>query len=99
MTQSVAPLIVWDANDRSYFRSPLREEAFAWTVEHCGADEDTRRIEFFLMDAPFARVHRYALDAAGRRYLDPATDEIAEQPPVTVILNELPPAHLRYRVS
>jgi len=91
---AVAPLAVWDANAPGYFRSPLREEAFAWAIAHAGADEDTHRVEFFLADVPFARVFRYARDESGRRYLDPATGSPAEVAPTDVVLGELPPEHL-----
>ena len=58
-------------------------------------DLDRYRIEFYLLDAPFAVVHKYALDDnEGFKYLDLATGEAAVEPPVLVPLAELPPAHL-----
>jgi len=91
---AVAPLAVWDAAVPSFFLSPLREEAFAWAIQHCGAGEDTHRIEFWLADVPFARVFRYARDEEGCRYRDPATGSPAEVAPADVVLGELPPEHL-----
>lgn len=52
------------------------------------------RVEIYMLDAPFAVVHRYARDGDGFKYAlepggPPATDE-----PVIVPLTELPPEHL-----
>ncbi len=81
------PLAVWDAR-----RAPVRKiTAWSeWAREHGIPVDDTYRIEFYLVDAPFARVFRYAVNADGRCFKDPATGEAAEEPPVDVILSELP---------
>lgn len=59
-----------------------------------GARLATYRIEFYLVDAPFARVYRYALNDGGRLFIQPATGRPALAEPVTVLLDELPPAEL-----
>jgi hypothetical protein len=47
------------------------------------------RVEIYVLDGPFAVVHRYKRGDDGRRVAP-----LAEEPPVIVPLAELPPAHL-----
>ena len=88
----------WDANSRAYQHWPHREEAENWALQHdllTRPDTDVYRIEITLADCPFARIFSYAVDADGRRYLDPATRRPAQNEPAVRILSELPPPHLR----
>jgi hypothetical protein len=100
----IAPLAVWGAKERDgkgwdrWHSWPRWREAEGWAIERglAGDGLATYRIEFYLIDAPFARIFRYALDHEGRRFMaDPAAyrkPALAE--PVTVVLDELPPAEL-----
>jgi hypothetical protein len=68
--------------------------AASWIVGNIDRARDVFRIEFYLLDGPFAVVHRYKRDGAGCRYFDAATGGAATEPPVLVPLGELPPEHL-----
>jgi hypothetical protein len=95
----VGPLAVWDANDRSGLFWDHWSETHVWAIEHLGRDVANRtyRVEFFLVDAPFAVLHCFSLNADGRKYTDPATGGTARAKPVVQMLDELPPAHLMGR--
>ena len=88
------PIEVWDAGSDSWADSLINERS-AWVADHLGRAEMTTRVEFFLVDAPFAVAHRFAQDASGRPFMDPATGEPAVEKPATRLLDELPPARLR----
>lgn len=68
--------------------------AASWVVGNIDRASDVFRIEFYLLDSPFAVVHRYRRNSDGFKYQDPATGEAVVEPPVVVPLGELPPAHL-----
>lgn len=89
---SAAPLLAWDCRDPGY--RPIHDRAAKWLSDHgidpCGA----YRVEFYLVDTPFARVFPYAESEAGWRYWDPATGDAAVGEPRTVLLPALPPAGL-----
>ena len=67
--------------------------AITWAGEHIPRRNDTYRVEFYLLDAPFAVVYRYERDEDGYKHNGP-DGEIATEPPVVVPLTELPPEHL-----
>jgi hypothetical protein len=95
-----APIAVWDTRDRdSFFRDtqhPARfMQAVEWAKRHIDRPEDTYRVEFYLIDCPFAIVHRFATNEDGSIRWDLAGREPAIAEPVTVMLSELPPEHLR----
>jgi hypothetical protein len=101
--EGLEPLAVWDVRERL---GPWREwtnggeetsdsvDAVLWAIANTGPARDIYRIEFHLIDAPFAVVYRYKRNGDGFKYQDPETDSIATEPPVIVPLAELPPAHL-----
>jgi hypothetical protein len=94
--EDLKPLAVWDAKDRPDWWTDGHTQQMCWWVqtrltEHAG---DIHRIEFYLLDVPFAVVHKFALQDEGLKYLDVATGQAAVEPPVIVPLAELPPAHL-----
>jgi hypothetical protein len=62
-----------------------------WAREHVPRAEDTVRIDFYLLDGPFAVVHRVALNEHGSPFDDPATCGIAMEGPGVLALAELPP--------
>ena len=89
------PLAIWDANDRTGIFWQHQLATSEWAVEHLpNKAVDIHRVEFYLVDTPFAVIHEYANDLAGRRYLDPRTGKAAECEPRTIALDELPPTHL-----
>jgi hypothetical protein len=89
------PLAVWDTRDGkdSLWWQHWRE-ASKWAPAHIADANSTYRVEFFLVDAPFAVVWRYKRNENGRCYTDPATGDIASADPVVQMLDELPPDHL-----
>lgn len=89
------PLAVWDCNDRESPWWHHQPDASKWAIAHL-PDRGIRtyRLDFHLIDTPFAVAYRYAEDVNGRRYLDPATGEIAAEEPAVVLLDELPAPHL-----
>jgi hypothetical protein len=95
-TVALAPLAVWDTRDHGFWERERRwwREVVDWAQVHIPEADRTYRAEFYLVDAPFARVFRYRDNSEGRRYLDPATGEPAVEEPAVVVLSELPPRHL-----
>lgn len=93
--EGLEPLAVWDAADPEW-RDGILSERFFWltgssTIVHVYR---TRRIEFYLLDGPFAVLHRFALNADGYKYAaEPGGDPVMDEP-VVVPLAELPPKHL-----
>ena len=88
-----APIAAWDPNDPcNVYRSHL-EEAAAWARENLPRSSDTVLVEFYLIDAPFAVVQRIRRDGDGKICVDRETGTVLE-PPATVMLADLPPAHL-----
>jgi hypothetical protein len=92
---TIAPLAVWDPNLRGGVCWRYIDEVSKWAIEHLDAAGDIILAEFYLIDAPFAIVHRLRRNENGRAYTDPETGELAKEPPATVMLDELPPEHLR----
>lgn len=87
------PVVVWDGRERAYDR--IREPAMEWLTAQGIPVDPAYRVEFFLVDAPFARVFTYTQDDQGRRHVDPATGDAAVNEPYVKILSELPPDDLR----
>lgn len=87
------PLAVWDVRSDAWFDRYFLERA-KWATGHIERSCDTYRAEFYLLDAPFARLHCYRRNPDGFKHGDPATGEPVTEPPVIVPLAELPPAHL-----
>lgn len=82
------PLGVWDLTHGTLFKGDdnweqLFLDACFWWADHLDDDGSIGRVEFYLIDAPFAVVYRH--DATGK---------IATEPPVIVPLDQLPPPHL-----
>jgi len=94
-TVAAEPLAAWDVGG-GFHKWEHWAEAVAWNKKHLpDRGDDTYRLEFYLVDAPFAKAFRYAVNSQGRWHLDPATGKPAVEEPVTVLLSELPPPHLR----
>ena len=89
-----APLAVWDAGDPLNCQPdvPRWLESTEWAMAHIPRANDTWRVEFYLIDAPFAVVHRFAVNDAERKYF--SGGKVAREEPVIVPLAELPPARL-----
>ena len=95
--EGLEPLAVWDAGPG--WVDGLVDERIAWARQHILRVNDTYRVEFYLIDAPFAVVHRFKLDANGRKYALGeysfiSDGEPAREEPVVVPLGGLPPARL-----
>jgi hypothetical protein len=94
--EGLEPLAVWDARDEAFWDGHdalLRAcGAIAWAKDRIPARNDACRIEFYLLDAPFAVVTHFARDADGFKYAQDG--QAVTEPPVVVPLDELPPAHL-----
>jgi hypothetical protein len=95
----IAPLGVWDTRDRYWGLGSQGklQQAVTWSTRHVPRARDTYRIEFYLLDVPFAVLHRYAVNAGGHKFTDPATNEPSTEEPVRLTLGELPPEHLARR--
>jgi hypothetical protein len=89
------PLATWDTRDHGspwWGDHPI--EISKWAVAHIADANSTYRVEFFLVDAPFAVVCRYTRNDHGHCFTDPETGDIARDEPVVQVLDELPPTHL-----
>lgn len=94
-TVAVAPLATWDAEAKPGFHDwPHWREASEWVTDHGLEPVYIYRIEFYLVDTPFAKVFRYATENSNILY-DAAANGPARLDPVIVVLPELPPPHLR----
>lgn len=83
--------VLWEAwaNDPCYWRAP--ETIQQWAARE-GLDLDNVfGVEVVVLDAPCLRVHSYAVNAAGQRYL--VGPDIATVPPVLRPVRTMPPAH------
>lgn len=87
----------WDCGESSWTEDPvLMLERCNWCIAVVGEAVRTYRIEFFIVDAPFAVVFRYSRDpCTGKMYRDPITREVAKDPPVICLLDSLPPEYCR----
>jgi hypothetical protein len=92
--EGLEPLAVWDTRTVDNPWWYCWRSAVEWARENIPDAIVVYRVEFYLLDAPFAVLHRYAVNADGRKYQDPETDSVALDEPVIVPLGELPPAHL-----
>jgi hypothetical protein len=88
--EGLEPLAVWDSTEPGWCDEHWRERT-EWAVLHLDA-EFTYRAEFYLIDAPFAVVHKFARNGDGRKWA--ANGEAMTEPPAILPLTELPPAHL-----
>jgi hypothetical protein len=90
------PLAVWDTREHGFTSRGMRwfREAVEWAQGHIAEADRTYRAEFYLIDAPFVVLYRYAENDQGRTFTDPATGEVATDEAVTQALDELPPRHL-----
>lgn len=103
MTATIMPVAVWDVREKSWL-SWSRPERSAWLRDHRLPADDMYRAEFYLIDAPFARVFCYHRNEQGNRHWNDAHDpyrvhdhgacEPATVPPCDVLLDELPPPEL-----
>ncbi len=82
-----APVTVWNPNDPGNVFCRHHDEAAAWARENLPRSSDTVLAEFYLIDAPFAIVHRLRCGEDGKIRGD-------LEPPATVMLADMPPAHL-----
>jgi hypothetical protein len=97
-----APVAVWDARDDAWFRGPFTLRA-AWLKSAGLPVHKLYRIEFYLLDAPAARIWCYQLTPDGLRTWAPGhTREPHDhdrcgpwtQDPRVVVLAGLPPPEL-----
>jgi hypothetical protein len=95
------PLAVWDTRGDGALWNSFTDgrftQATTWAARHIQEPRITFRIEFYLIDAPFAVVYRYIRDEEDRLMHDPATGRPRATEPVIQMLDELPPAHLMRR--
>jgi hypothetical protein len=90
------PLAVWDCNERGGLFQEHRVEACAWAVKHLGQEVANRtlRVDFHLLDAPFAVLYQVVTDENGRKLARRPAGGPWLADPVVQMLDELPPAHL-----
>ena len=89
------PVAVFDAHDDDWCNLAAEERTKVWTwmVEEGLDPGEVFRLEVFLIDCPFARVHEYDRDDEGcLRVEDASPRRIAVRPPRDVLLSSLPPA-------
>jgi hypothetical protein len=97
-----APLAVWDVReDRWWDKQPARRD---WLKAAGLTVGKTYRIEFRLLDTPFARIFCYALNEAGRPYWLPCHTpgqlhdhdacDVAREEPRDIVLDAPPPREL-----
>ena len=89
------PLAVYDVHEDNWFNltREQRVEVWTWMVEEGLDPGEVFRLEVFLIDCPFARVHEYDRDGDGNlRVEDVPPRRIAVRPPRDVLLSSLPPA-------
>jgi hypothetical protein len=87
----------WDCREKSWSQDAVRMlERGNWCVAVLGRSaRDTYRVEFFVVDAPFAVVFRYRRHPrTGKHYLE-ETGEIAKEEPFICSLDSLPPEYCR----
>ncbi|MGS2645863.1 hypothetical protein [Streptosporangium sp. G12] len=77
-------------SDRGLYELPWHGELLAWMLAEGMAPNDTRRVEVFVVDCPFARVTRYALTENGKRIANDAGDELVTVEE-TMLVSSLPP--------
>jgi hypothetical protein len=85
---------VYDVRQESWYNLAVEErlEVCTWMVEEGLDPGEVFRLEVFLIDCPFARVHEYDRDGDGRlRVEDLPPRRIAVRPPRDVLVSSLPP--------
>lgn len=92
--EGLEPLATWDEADPEWRDGGLSARFMWLTQTPIVHVYRTRRIEFYLLDTPFAVIYRYQRDAGGYVTRDRHLDGLAEDEPVIVPLAGLPPAHL-----
>ena len=99
---AMTPLAAWGATEPDvgwarWHSWPRWREAEKWALERglIGDGLPIYRIEFYLIDTPFARLFGFARNDNGHLFTDPATGKAALAKPVDVVLDELPPAGLQ----
>lgn len=99
----LAPVAVWDATVPGWHAWPQWAEAEKWatdreliSTERGHPRSMTYRIEFYLLDLPFARAYRYTCGPDGHVLAMCAGAEVVPMRarPADVILGDLPPRHL-----
>lgn len=97
-------LAVWDVREPDWWTGWRAKSD--WARAQGIPVDDTHRIEFYLIDAPFARVFTYARDGQGRKHWnehhtcrdsadhDHSRCDVARQPPYDLPLDALPPREL-----
>lgn len=95
--EEICPVAVWDVGDPGWRHD--REAKTRWLEEQGLPASDMYRAEFWLIDAPFARIFCYAHDDNGCRYCAghspfPHDHLTAKEPPRDVPLSGLPPREL-----
>lgn len=96
--EGLEPLAVWDpvrCHDWSHgWTESMLYRLDDWMRDNLGRHRDIYRIDFYLLDAPFAVARRYKRNGDGFKYQDAETGKIAVDAPAVVPLAELPPEHL-----
>lgn len=93
--EGLEPLAVWDTRERAWLDDHDRwVERIEWAKANIPDAGSTYRVEFALLDAPFAIVYRHARNDEGRVIFDVIANGPATDPPVIVPLTELPAARL-----
>lgn len=83
----------WNAMTQWYWESGLYQEAWDWLRDRGMAHDDIWCVAFYVLDAPFAAIHRWDRSKAGHTYVNEyGKPAVAE--PVIVLLDELPPPQL-----
>ena len=87
------PLKIWDVQTGENYPGPGRyvETLHAWVEAHGIVKEQTYRIEYHLIDAPFIRVFQYDVDGQGRCYVDPADRDRLARRQFDVLVTSPPP--------
>lgn len=89
------PLAVWDAKNRPDNWTDGETQQMAWWMQTRmnRFASDAYRVEFYMLDGPFAVVCAFKRNGAGYKHNGP-DGEIATELPELVPLTELPPEHL-----
>ena len=98
----MTPHAVWDVHDPAWW--PGHEAKSQWLRDHRVPVDHTYRVEFYLIDMPFARVFSYHVNEDGRHHWDHGHNPqgcgpghlcgVCRHPPSDVPLSELPPGVL-----
>ncbi len=88
------PLAVWDCNDRDgTWWTDGTPERIKWAKANVPRVNDTIRLDFYLLAAPFAVAYRIKSDVRGKLAQLPTGEPMLDEP-VIVPLDELPPERL-----